>query len=561
MADRKISAFSARPTLDGTEEFPVIVGGQNYRTPISSIASGMPVAATGGNTAQALSAHLAQRGLSVYDFGYTAGADVALSINAAGVAGLAAGGRPIIVPPGSYNLATSIVPKSYCPIIGAGPRISRFTVQTDAPYAQTSGTQLVASGISGVSFLADTGHADAVVLSLTSAQQSRFTSLRFYGFSSGKILKIAGALAGTLDESIFPATSSNVIFNTFENWVSYGTGTGIELFGHYGVAPTGSPANSSNVPDHVVTQNRYSHLVFFGVENKGIDIIGACDSEVFDQILINLKGNNSIGVDLASDAVYTGNNYCNSHKFYGLTFSKDASAPTGCTLIRTGWTFANQFDIEHDIDVSTITEFNGANSQSYYITGKRIDATSNLLMETHTKGHRFLFSNGNVSEPSLAFEDNEGTGFYKIAAGNVDYTANGSLAARFSGEFILHKRNAAAAAIGTHRTDAHGVANIGAVQFYGQDSGAASEEYASVLAYCLDNTAASEDGEIRFRTKIAGAFAESLYVTKGCIGLLDGITAPSTSAGLALIYVDALDGDLKVKFGDGTIKTIQTDTP
>ena len=42
--------------------------------------------------------------------------------------------------------------------------------------------------------------------------------------------------------------------------------------------------------------------------------------------------------------------------------------------------------------------------------------------------------------------------------------------------------------------------------------------------------------------------------------LTDGVTAPSTAAGWALLYVDTADGDLKVKFGDGTVKTIATDT-
>jgi len=42
--------------------------------------------------------------------------------------------------------------------------------------------------------------------------------------------------------------------------------------------------------------------------------------------------------------------------------------------------------------------------------------------------------------------------------------------------------------------------------------------------------------------------------------LADGITAPATLADYAQIYVDTADGDLKVKFGDGTVKTIATDT-
>jgi hypothetical protein len=46
----------------------------------------------------------------------------------------------------------------------------------------------------------------------------------------------------------------------------------------------------------------------------------------------------------------------------------------------------------------------------------------------------------------------------------------------------------------------------------------------------------------------------------GGIALVDGMTAPSTITGYAYIYVDTADGDLKVKFGDGTVKTIVVDT-
>lgn len=42
--------------------------------------------------------------------------------------------------------------------------------------------------------------------------------------------------------------------------------------------------------------------------------------------------------------------------------------------------------------------------------------------------------------------------------------------------------------------------------------------------------------------------------------LVDGITAPATITGHAVMYVDNADGDLKIKFGDGTVKTIVTDT-
>lgn len=44
------------------------------------------------------------------------------------------------------------------------------------------------------------------------------------------------------------------------------------------------------------------------------------------------------------------------------------------------------------------------------------------------------------------------------------------------------------------------------------------------------------------------------------VEITDGITAPGASSGKARIYVDTSDGDLKVVFADGTVKTITTDT-
>ena len=44
------------------------------------------------------------------------------------------------------------------------------------------------------------------------------------------------------------------------------------------------------------------------------------------------------------------------------------------------------------------------------------------------------------------------------------------------------------------------------------------------------------------------------------LAMTDGISAPGTVSGHAFLYVDSADGDLKVKFGDGVVKTIATDT-
>jgi hypothetical protein len=56
----------------------------------------------------------------------------------------------------------------------------------------------------------------------------------------------------------------------------------------------------------------------------------------------------------------------------------------------------------------------------------------------------------------------------------------------------------------------------------------------------------------------------SLSITGGggldtYLSITDGVTAPGGSVGLARIYVDTADGDLKVVFGDGTVKLIVAD--
>lgn len=61
-------------------------------------------------------------------------------------------------------------------------------------------------------------------------------------------------------------------------------------------------------------------------------------------------------------------------------------------------------------------------------------------------------------------------------------------------------------------------------------------------------------------TAIQAAIDTARLSTATFFQLTDGVTAPATGTGTARIYVDASDGDLKVKFGDGTTKVIVSDT-
>lgn len=63
--------------------------------------------------------------------------------------------------------------------------------------------------------------------------------------------------------------------------------------------------------------------------------------------------------------------------------------------------------------------------------------------------------------------------------------------------------------------------------------------------------------KVRIQTTVG---TDAFLVQGGVISIIDGQTAPTATSGRAKIFVDSADGDLKVIFGDGTTKTIVTDT-
>lgn len=75
----------------------------------------------------------------------------------------------------------------------------------------------------------------------------------------------------------------------------------------------------------------------------------------------------------------------------------------------------------------------------------------------------------------------------------------------------------------------------------------------------LDNAAAdmtAHFGSLDVTASITSTNGD--VISRFVLGMFDGISTPATVASRAQLYVDSADGDFKIKFGDGTIKTIAT---
>jgi len=74
------------------------------------------------------------------------------------------------------------------------------------------------------------------------------------------------------------------------------------------------------------------------------------------------------------------------------------------------------------------------------------------------------------------------------------------------------------------------------------------------------NTSNFDKKNVYIGSGVTVNYSVSANLFSSAIGMADGITAPATITGIAQLYVDTADGDLKIKFGDGTVKTIVVDT-
>ena len=132
--------------------------------------------------------------------------------------------------------------------------------------------------------------------------------------------------------------------------------------------------------------------------------------------------------------------------------------------------------------------------------------------------------------------------------------------------------------LNSHRPGSSGGQTGGSVVFFNNADGetaSTAKSYASIIGLVNNDpnrgslafyTANDADAVERMRIDNSGNLGigtsapNEVLTVAGAVSITDGMTAPSATSGYAKIYVDTADGDLKVIFGDGTIKTLATDT-
>lgn len=162
------------------------------------------------------------------------------------------------------------------------------------------------------------------------------------------------------------------------------------------------------------------------------------------------------------------------------------------------------------------------------------------IPEKSARLDKFLKFNATTGNPEVT----DAAGLYTSAGiNNYNFTGNGSTTAFTLGIDPGSENNTQVYIDGVYQQkDGYNVSGA-VVQFSVAPPNLSTIEVMVIEVLPVGATTASQ---------VSGSFNQ--------LSIIDGVSAPSTVSGSALIYVDSADGDLKIKFGDGTVKTIATDT-
>jgi len=175
---------------------------------------------------------------------------------------------------------------------------------------------------------------------------------------------------------------------------------------------------------------------------------------------------------------------------------------------------------------------------------------------TQRLGVSFTSGNNNVTQGCLfrgcAIDYSANNGFLFTMTGCVFSDYDSSLA---NGVIILNTSNTTEACESLTVTSCVFDSNLTTpIEFRVSGSGAYVDDI-DLAIHWVGNTR-TDGADVWYGAKFG---AGALFTDSGALAIADGITAPATLTGAAQIYVDTADGDLKVKFGSGTVVVLAAD--
>jgi parallel beta-helix repeat protein len=393
-----------------------------------------------------------------------------------------------------------------------------------------------------------------------------------------------GGISGYADDVVGFVVAGNVVENC-ENHGTHLAGTDLAVVGNIYrnvgsdvimiAAGTETPATSTGFV--IVGNTAESTTGGLGVDPCGIEIINATNGVISGNRLRDSLGSgiwiNGIAFgfgDRCSDITITGNEIDGADEHGILVENGDRITITGNTIRNVSAATANTYDGIHVDDDGTdctglivsANQITDANSKMKYGINI-VDATSITVSGNLVLGHQtddVIFGTATFARPITSPIAMEGGSISSNRTSGSAAEFNKFSAAAFGPVVSLAKSRGAA--IGT-QTIVQAGDDLGSLTFSGSD-GANWINAANILGE-VDGTPGTNDmpGRLVFQTTPDAAAAPTDSVLIGAdkgFCLVDGITAPATRAGWATLYVDTSDGDLKVKFGDGTVKVLAADT-
>jgi hypothetical protein len=460
---------------------------------------------------------------------------------------------------------------AYSPTFGGNATVGGTLTVNGGTTTLTDGvnyTGKIQSGGSGVMAITTTSGTNAVTLGTA---------------GSGEVLRVASTGLTTLAGNLTVSGTGNNILNSGGGNLLIGTTTNVAAYklNVYGATSANVIAANGVTPDGTKTGGTFTTILGGTGASTGSY---AGTGDIAGKFIFDAYGNNFIyEAGYIQSTITTGGNTDRNLHVAAMDFYTKPTASNVPTFVQR-LTGTGNVLIGTTIDGGQKLQVNGTASFAGAVGTGTLTITntgSNGLTVNNTAGNSLAVFNASAGAA-------DANAYFTIKTSGTDRWVFGQSVSTGAGDFEIYSIPLGASALKLAK--ATGAATFaGAVtgglitsqandtssgivvkrsaspyiDFY--DGGTSGTIRAEILA---DNDGVS-GGNFKIQTRnaagtgvvLAATFDKNQDVTfAGFVGIKDGMTAPSATAGTAKIYVDTADGDLKVIFGDGTIKTIATDT-